>query len=123
MLTIRVAPARASSVAGGPGSQMSSHTVSPTRSSPSCSTAPAGPGLKVAVLVEHAVVGQMDLAVDRVDGPVGEHRGGVVDLLGPLGEPHDGDHTVGLGGELVQSRAPHRPGSARGAAGPRAGSR
>ncbi len=50
-----------------------------------------GSGLEVALLVEDAVVGQVDLAVDRVDGPVGEYGGGVVDVLGTLGEADDGD--------------------------------
>ncbi len=46
MLTIRVAPARASRLAGGPGSQMSSQIVSPTRSEPTSMTAPAAPAWK-----------------------------------------------------------------------------
>ena len=68
MLTIRVAPARASSLAGGPGSQMSSQTVSPTRSPGDVDQRAAGAGLEVALLVEDAVVGQVDLAVDGLDG-------------------------------------------------------
>ncbi len=46
MLAISVAPASASSLAGGPGSQMSSHTVSPTRVPPRSTTAPAAPAWK-----------------------------------------------------------------------------
>ena len=46
MLTISVAPACASSLAGGPGSQMSSQTVSPIRSEPISMTAPAEPAWK-----------------------------------------------------------------------------
>ena len=65
MLTITVAPASASSIAGGPGSQMSSQIVRPTVT-PSISTiAAAGARLEVALLVEDAVVGQAHLAVDR----------------------------------------------------------
>ncbi len=46
MLVMSVAPASASSLAGGPGSQMSSQTVSPMRSAPRSMTAPAGPAWK-----------------------------------------------------------------------------
>ena len=46
MLTISVAPASASSLAGGPGSQMSSHTVSPSVCPSSPTTAPPGPAWK-----------------------------------------------------------------------------
>ena len=46
MLTSSVAPASASSDAGGPGSQMSSQTVSPTMTSPSSISAPPGPDWK-----------------------------------------------------------------------------
>ena len=106
MLRISVAPASASSLAGGPGSQMSSQTVSPTRSrSPMSITAPADARLEVALLVEHAVVGQVDLAVDRVHRAVGEHGGRVVDVLGALREADDRDDAVRVGGELAQRRA------------------
>ncbi len=70
---------------------MSSQTVSPMRSRAEVDDGSAGPDLEVALLVEDAVVGQIDLAVDRVDGAVGEHGGGVVDVLGALGEADDGD--------------------------------
>ena len=40
---ISAAPASASSEAGGPGVQMSSQMVRPSRASPSCSTAPPSP--------------------------------------------------------------------------------
>ena len=46
MFTINVAPASASSLAGGPGSQMSSHTVNPRRRVPMSSTAPEAPDWK-----------------------------------------------------------------------------
>ena len=104
MLRISVAPASASSLAGGPGSQMSSQTVSPTRAAPrpDVDHRTARPGLEVALLVEDAVVGQVDLAVDRVHGAVGEHGGGVVRLLGALGEADDGDDPARLASELPQ---------------------
>ena len=56
--------------------------------------------MEVAPLIEHAVIGQVNLAVDHLDGSVGEHGGGVVDVLGPLGEPDEGDRAVSVGGEL-----------------------
>ena len=65
MLTISCAPASASSVAGGPGTQMSSQTVSPTVTPSTSISAAARAALEVAVLVEDAVVGQAVLAVDR----------------------------------------------------------
>ncbi len=46
MLTISVAPACASSLAGGPGSQMSSHTVSPSVWLSNPITAPPAPERK-----------------------------------------------------------------------------
>ena len=69
MLRISVAPASASSLAGGPGSQMSSQTVSPTRSARLADVdhGRAGARLEVALLVEHAVVGQV--------APCGRSRG------------------------------------------------
>ena len=67
MLTSSVAPASASSEAGGPGSQMSSQTVSPIVMLAELDQRSAGAGLEVALLVEHAVVGQEHLAVDRLD--------------------------------------------------------
>ena len=66
MLTSSVAPASASSDAGGPGSQMSSQTVRPTRHVAELEQRPAGARLEVALLVEHAVVRQEHLAVDRL---------------------------------------------------------
>src|ERR1700677_4532164 len=51
---------------------------------------PRGPGGEVALLVEHAVVWEMNLAIDRLDGAVAEHRGGVVDtVVSELGEAYD----------------------------------
>jgi hypothetical protein len=45
-LTISVAPAVASSDSGGPGTQMSSHTVSPTRTPDRSTIAPFSPAWK-----------------------------------------------------------------------------
>ncbi len=59
-----------------------------------------GSRLEVAPLVEHAVVGQMNLAVDRLDRAVGEHGGGIVDVLGVLREADDRDHAVRLCGQI-----------------------
>ena len=76
--------------------------------------------LEVAPLVEHAVVGQMHLAVDRLDRPVGEHGGGVVDVLGAaLREADDRDHAMCIGCQIRRVRPACLRGSARAAAGPR----
>ena len=102
---------------------MSSQTVRPTALLADLDHRAAVARLEVALLVEDAVVGQEDLAVDRVHDAVGEHGGGVVDVLRALGKADDGDDPLGLGGELAQRRAGGSPGSARAAADPRAGSR
>ena len=104
MLRISVAPASASSLAGGPGSQMSSQTVRPRRCAADVDDGAGRAGLEVALLVEDAVVGQVDLAVDRVHGAVGEDGGGVVDVLGALGKADDGDEPARVGGQLAQRR-------------------
>ena len=111
MFTISVAPASASSLAGGPGTQMSSQTVSPTVTPSTSMSAAAGPGLEVALLVEDAVVGQADLAVDRLQLAVGEHGGRVVDVVGALGEADDRDDAVGRRRDPLERRA-RPPGSA-----------
>ena len=123
MLTISVAPASASSLAGGPGSQMSSQTVSPTRSAVEVDHRARRARLEVALLVEDAVVGQVDLAVDRVHRAVGEHGGGVEDVLGALGEADHSDDLPGVRRRAPAARDRRRRGSAPSAAGPRAGSR
>ena len=92
MLTITSAPASASSLAGGPGSQMSSQTVRPIVVPLTRTTAGRSAGLEVALLVEDAVVGQEHLAVDALDLAVGEHREAVVDVLRVLGEADQRDH-------------------------------
>ncbi len=61
--------------------------------------------LEVALLVEDAVVGEEDLAIDRMHDAVGEHGGGVVDVGRALGKADDGNDPVGLRCELVQRRA------------------
>jgi len=61
--------------------------------------------LEVADLVEDTVVGQADLAVDRLDGAVRADREGVVDVLGALGEADEGDEVARLGGEVLERRA------------------
>ena len=121
--TITCAPASASVIAGGPGSQMSSQMLSPIGMPFSSKMRRLGARLEVALLVEDAVVRQVHLAVGGHDLAVGEHRGGVVDVLGLLGIAHQRDDAVRLGGELVERRAAPRPGSSSSAAGPRAGSR
>ena len=62
-------------------------------------------GLEVAQLVEDAVVGQVQLAVARLELAVGEDRGGVVDVLGALGIAHDGDDPGRVGGDPLQGGA------------------
>ena len=66
---------------------------------------PAGAALEVAHLVEDAVVGEVDLAVDRLHAAVGADRGGVVGVLGTLGEPDDRDDVHRLGGDPLQRLA------------------
>ena len=78
---------------------------------------------EVAALVEHAVVGKVDLAVDRVDRALREHGGRVVHGVRPLGEPDDRDQPVCVAGERVQAPRAHPSGNARAAAGPRGDSR
>ena len=62
-------------------------------------------GLEVALLVEDAVVGQQDLAVDARHAPVGEHRRGVVDVGGALRKADDRDEPRVCSGEAVDRRA------------------
>ena len=62
-------------------------------------------GLEVALLVEHAVVRQADLAVDGREATVSEHRGGVVDVGRALGKTDDRDEAVGPASEPVDRGA------------------
>jgi hypothetical protein len=64
--------------------------------------------LEVAVLVEHTVVGEKHLAVDRLHAPVGQHRKRVVDVLGMLGEPDQGHHAAHVTGHVLQRPPPGR---------------
>ena len=123
MFTITSAPASASSLAGGPGSQMSSQTVSPMVVPPYADHRGRVADLEVAVLVEHAVVGQEHLAVDALHLPVGQHGQRVVDVLRVLGEADQRDHPVARRGRPPRAPGVRPPGSASSAAGPRAGSR
>ena len=59
------------------------------------------PRLEVAHLVEDAVVGQMDLAVDALHRAVGQHGRRVVDVVGALREADDRDDVLGVGGDPV----------------------
>ncbi len=104
-LTISVAPAVASSDPGGPGTQMSSHTVSPTRTPPRSTTAPLLAGLEVALLVEDAVVRQPVLAVERLHLAVGHDRERVVDVLDALGRADERDDALGLARDVERRLA------------------
>jgi hypothetical protein len=64
-----------------------------------------GAGLEVALLVEHAVVGQEHLAVDGPDLAVGQHGGRVVDVVGALGEADQRHDVADVRSQLVQRRA------------------
>ena len=108
-MTIRLAPASASTEAGGPGYQMSSQIVSPTRAPATSISAGRVARLEVAALVEDAVVRQQDLAVDGADLPVPEHGDGVVGGRVVLGEADQRHDPSDPGGELVD--APRRAAS------------
>ncbi len=61
-----------------------------------------GSGLEVALLVEDAVVREVDLAVDGRHRAVGEHGRRVVDVVGPLREAHHGHDSPGLRREPLE---------------------
>ena len=61
--------------------------------------------LEVALLVEDAVVGQVQLAVDRLHGAAGDHRERVVDVVLALGEADERDDPLGRRRDAVQRRA------------------
>jgi hypothetical protein len=63
------------------------------------------PGREVALLVEHAVVRQVHLPVDRQDLSVREDSRGVVDVVVPLGESDQRGEAARLGCDLVERRA------------------
>ena len=56
--------------------------------------------LEVALLVEHAVVGEHGLAVDGLQLALGQHRERVVDVVGALREADQRDDPLGLDREL-----------------------
>ena len=63
---------------------------------------------EVAALVEHAVVGEMELAIDVPDGAISQHGRGVVDVtVRQFGKPDDrGDARAGdLARQILQRRA------------------
>ena len=62
----------------------------------------AGAGREVALLVEDAVVWEVDLVVDAVEAAVGEDGGRVVDGVGPFGEADDGDDPHGERGQPLE---------------------
>src|SRR5439155_2637879 len=65
----------------------------------------AVPGAEVALLVEDAVVGQEDLAVDGPDLPVRQYRGGVEHVLGQLRESHHSHDPARGSGDTVEPGA------------------
>ena len=84
---------------------MSSQIETPIGTPFSSKIAGLGARLEVALLVEHAVVREVHLAVDRGDLAVGEHRGRVVDVVGALGEADECDDAARLGGEILERGA------------------
>ena len=102
---------------------MSSQMVSPIGTPFSSTIARLGARLEVALLVEDAVVRQVHLAVDGHDAAVGEHRGGVVDVLGLLRDSPPRRRSPASRRASSWSAARRRRGRSSSAAGPRAGSR
>ncbi len=99
------APARARSVAGGPGCQMSSQIVGPTIVSPESEQEEVVAGREVAVLVEDAVVRQEALAVDAADLAARQDVAGVREIgveVGGADERHD---PLRLGGDRLDRPA------------------
>ena len=84
---------------------MSSQTVSPTVIAVDLDDRGAGAALEVADLVEHAVVGQVDLAVVPLHRSVGEDRRSVVDVQGALGVAHDRDDAGRVLRDALDGRA------------------
>jgi len=60
------------------------------------------PGLEVAVLVEHSVVGQELLVVHRLDLPVGAHGTGVEEVAVEVGGPDERSDALRLGRHRVE---------------------
>ncbi len=65
---------------------------------------PAGAALEVAQLVEDPVVGQVDLAVDGLQAAVCQHRRGVVDVVGALGEADERHDALRVGRDPLDRR-------------------
>ena len=104
MFAISSAPARARSVAGGPGCQTSSHTVTPDGRLADPQQDQVVARREVAVLVEDAVVGQEPLVVDRLHLAVRADGARVVEVAVEVGEADERDQAACGGGELVQAR-------------------
>ena len=105
MLTSRVAPASASSEAGGPGLPDVLADGQADAQVAELDQPAAVARLEVALLVEDAVVGQEHLAVDRLYAAAGEHGAGVVDVVGELWEADQRHDPVGRGGDPLERRA------------------
>ena len=103
MFAITCAPARARSVAGGPGCQMSSQTVGPISASPILKQEQVAAGLEVAHLVEDPVVGEEALGIDRLDLAVGADGAAVVEVAVEPGEADERRDPGRLGGDLVEA--------------------
>ena len=100
--TITWAPASASVIAGRAGLPDVLADAEPDRDAVQLDDRRLGARLEVALLVEDAVVRQVHLAVGGHHVAVGEHRGGVVDVLGLLRIAHHGGDALRLAGELLQ---------------------
>ena len=94
------APARARSVAGGPGCQMSSQTVGPSEHLTVLEQEEIPARCEVPVLVEDAVVRQEALPVHRLHLAVGADRACVVEISLEVGRAHEGDDPAGLTRDL-----------------------
>ena len=102
MFTISCAPASARSVAGGPGCQMSSHTVGPSSASPCSQQEEIAPRREVAVLVEDPVVRKEPLPVQRLHLAAGANRTCVVEVAVEMRRTDERDDAARLSGDLAQ---------------------
>ena len=84
---------------------MSSQTVRPMVVPPTRDHGRGIADLEVALLVEHAVVRQEDLAVDRPHLSVGQHGERVVDVLRVLREPDQRDHPLDVARDAIERAA------------------
>ncbi len=99
------APARARSVAGGPGCQTSSQIVIPTEPSPRRRTTRSLSLCEVPVLVEDAVVGEEVLAVHGLHATARAHGAGVREIAVEPGRPDQCHDALGCSRYLLQRRA------------------